>query len=52
MSRRRTVMIIAIDLDDIPGDMHTAESARFIVRQTLMNSMPHYNPNVHAIPTD
>jgi hypothetical protein len=45
-------MIIAVDLDDIPGDMHTAESARKIVQSSLENVMPHYNPKVHAIPTD
>lgn len=50
--RRRTVMLVIVDLDPIPGDMHTAESAREIVQAKLNDAMPHYNPKVRAIPTD
>jgi len=45
-------MIIAVDLDPIPGEMHTAESARQVVQSILDRSIKHYNPKVHAIPTD
>ena len=50
MARRRTVMIVSVDLDDLPGDMHTAESARSIIQIQLNNVMAHYNPKVNAIP--
>lgn len=49
--RKRTVLIIAVDLDPIPGSMHTAESARTIIESRLKDIMPHYNPTVHRIPT-
>jgi len=52
MARRRTVMTIAIDLDDSPGNMHDAESAAILIQHALNIRFMHYNPEVHATPND
>lgn len=48
--RRQARFIVFVDLDDVPGTMHTEESAEQIIRNVLHQRMGHYNPQVHAIP--
>lgn len=43
---RRVTLSVHIDLDEIPGSMHTPESAQEIVTQILRDRMDHYNPVV------
>jgi len=42
----RTILIVAIDNDIIPGVMHTAESAKETVQSVLDEMVGHYNPVV------
>lgn len=46
MPRERVCLLVEVDLDPMPGVMHTAESARDWVLIDLMYVMPHYNPTV------
>lgn len=45
MNKRITLLAI-VDLDPAPGLMHTTESAKNVVRNALMQRMPHYDPMV------
>lgn len=42
----RIRIAIAVDLDPVPGDFHTVESAEKIVQTILLDRLPHYNPVV------
>lgn len=49
MSRRTATLLVVVELDDVPGTMHTKQSAKEIVRNVLWQRMPNYNPVVfHA----
>ena len=37
---------ISIELDPVPGAMHTPESVEFIIQEILTNLMGHYHPQV------
>lgn len=43
---KRIELFISIDLDRIPGAMHTEESAREVVQQVLQDRLGHYRPVV------
>lgn len=45
--RKRVALIVHVDLDPVPGTMHTHESAQEVVKNLLINSIPHYWPEVH-----
>lgn len=51
MERKRIQLIVSVDLDPIPGSMHTKESARNIVAFALRNAVGSYNPIV-SIPEE
>ena len=44
--RTTTIVEVVINLDPVPGAMHTPESVREIVQQILTNAIPHYDPQV------
>lgn len=46
MPHKKVALIVYIDLDPIPGVMHTEDSAREVVSAHLTNAMNHYNPRV------
>ena len=46
MERDRIGLYVMIDLDPIPGAMHTAESAQEAVQGILLSRVGHYNPVV------
>lgn len=50
MSRKRIGLIAYVDLDPIPGNFHTEESAHGNVYATLMGRIPGYNPDVDIAP--
>lgn len=43
-------MVLDIDLDGLPGAMHTGKDAENIVEAILDQRMPHYNPKVEIMP--
>jgi hypothetical protein len=44
--RKRIMLEVYVDLDPIPGAMHTEASARAIIQTLLDSGMSHYNPRV------
>lgn len=42
----RIKLAVYVDLDSVPGAMHSAESAQNYVRQVMLNCFPHYKPTV------
>lgn len=46
----RVRMVIDIDLDGLPGAMHTGRDAAATVEAILDQRMPHYNPTVEVMP--
>jgi hypothetical protein len=48
--RKRICFVLFVDLDPIPGSMHSQESAQNIVRFSLTNLIPHYKPMVSLAP--
>lgn len=48
--RRTVTFMVTVELDDMPGAMHTEESAQTIVTHVLNQQMSHYNPTVMQIP--
>lgn len=46
MERTRVKLAVYVDLDPVPGTMHTAESAEQVIGGMLNRSIPHYNPSV------
>lgn len=42
----RVRLIVYVDLDPVPGPMHSIESAQNTVRGILHAQIPHYNPMV------
>lgn len=43
---KRISLIVHIDLDDVPGSMHTEQSAQNIIQAILDMRLSPYNPNV------
>lgn len=48
MDRHRITLTIQVDLDPVPGTMHTRASAEQIIQGILNNTIPHYNPTVES----
>lgn len=46
MDRKKVCIEVWVELDPVPGTMHTAESARETLQTILTNSIGHYNPQV------
>lgn len=44
MERERIMLEVYVDLDPIPGAMHTAEDAEIRIQAMLTDRIPHYNP--------
>ena len=42
--------MVVVDLDEMPGTMHTPESAQQVVQNVLWQRMPHYKPAVSLAP--
>lgn len=49
MDLKRIKLTVEINLDALPGAMHTAESAEEILQQILWYRLGHYNPVVAMI---
>lgn len=47
---RKARLIVVVDLDAMPGTMHTPESAQQVVQNVLFQRMSHYNPVAHLAP--
>ena len=47
--KRATELIVTVDLDEIPGAFHTAESAKEIVQWILKERIGHYSPEVEIL---
>lgn len=45
----RIRLLVEVDLDPIPGAMHSPESAQRIVENALKNVIPHYNPTAQLM---
>ena len=50
MARERVALIVYVDLDPVPGVMHTADSAQQVISAYLINNINHYNPQVLVAP--
>lgn len=46
MERTRVKLAVYVDLDAIPGEFHSADSARNVVSAMLQSQIGHYNPVV------
>lgn len=46
----RKAFVVYVDLDDVPGEFHTQESALHALRNVLRNTIGHYNPMVSLAP--
>jgi hypothetical protein len=46
MARDRTAVLVMLDLDPVPGQMHTAENVRDTVEAIMLRNFPHYTPVV------
>lgn len=47
---RKARLLVVVDLDEMPGTMHTLESAEQVVQNVLYQRMSHYNPAVSLAP--
>lgn len=41
-----------VDLDPVPGVMHSQESAQHVIANLLVERIPHYKPTVSLAPVD
>lgn len=48
----RVAVLVYVDLDNIPGAMHTPDSAVDIIGGILKRTIPHYNPTALLIPEE
>lgn len=48
----RKAYIVYVDLDPLPGIMHSQESAQNVIRNVLYQRMPKYNPIVSLAPNE
>lgn len=46
----RVALIVETNLDDVPGIMHTQESAQHVIRNIMWQRVPNYNPLVSLAP--
>jgi hypothetical protein len=46
IKRERVMLNVMINLDPVPGTMHTAESAQESIQAILLSSVGHYDPVV------
>lgn len=49
MERTRIKLAVYIDLDPVPGAMHTAENAASVIQSMLNTAVGHYNPAVQLV---
>lgn len=49
MERTRIKLAVYIDLDPVPGTMHTAENAQSVIQNMLNTGLGHYNPAVGLV---
>jgi hypothetical protein len=47
---RKARLLVVVDLDEVPGTMHTVESAQQVTQNVLFQRMSHYNPVVSLAP--
>lgn len=47
MRKRVAALLVLVELDDVPGTMHTVESAKESVQRFLEDRIPHYEPRVY-----
>lgn len=52
MERNRVRLLVEVDLDPMPGAMHTKQSAEESIFSVLYRSFPHYNPTVSLAPQE
>ena len=50
MERKRVAFVVYVDLDPVPGQMHSTESAQNIIRHILQDRLRPYNPIVSLAP--
>lgn len=48
----RAAFVVYVDLDRVPGTMHSKDSARKVIGGILMNHIPHYHPMVSVAPAE
>jgi hypothetical protein len=47
---RKARLLVVVDLDQMPGTMHTAQSAQEVIQNVLYQRMSHYKPAVSLAP--
>lgn len=52
MSRVRRAYVVYVDLDPMPGEMGSQESAHNVIRRSLQRLLPYYNVVVSLAPAD
>ena len=52
MSRKKVAFIVYVELDEMPGTMHTKQSAQDVIRNVLYQRMPSYKPTVIIAPKE
>lgn len=50
MPNRKTVLLVQVDLDNVPGAFYNPESAKTYIQMILNNAIPHYDPQVKRLP--
>jgi len=50
MPTRKTVLLVQVNLDPVPGAFHTPQSAMSHIQTILDSSIPHYEPEVKRLP--
>jgi hypothetical protein len=50
MQRKVATLTVTINLDPVPGTMHTEESAQEVIFSILNSQLGHYNPVVSIAP--
>ena len=50
MQRDRVAFIVYVDLDPVPGQMHSKESAQNIIRGILQERLGSYDPVISSAP--
>lgn len=50
--RKTATLVVAVELDGVPGTFHTPESAQENVQAMLNSMIPHYNPTVKIQPSE
>lgn len=50
MKKVRKAFLVYVDLDPVPGTMHTQDSAQNVINRILQERIGHYNPIVSLAP--